>query len=217
MAKKDQQAGPSAAGIQNREVLQRMNFLYQASSYLANVSALASSSDPARAKSLGGLSRQYTKDMGDIALKTVTKLDPTVKRTLCARCGSLMLPGRTARPSLEVSGLHRHRARVTCSHCGHARSLPAPPLGDVEHQPEAPATQPEAENVSVNPSHVDAAQPEVKGKKRSRSKGKHDTTARKRQRRRARPPVVGFVPLFARDDAGHAVFAGSERVDVPLS
>ncbi|KZO95586.1 hypothetical protein CALVIDRAFT_564633 [Calocera viscosa TUFC12733] len=77
MAKKDQQAGPSSTGIQNREALQRMNFLYQASSYLANVSALASTSDPARARSLGGLSRQYARDMGEIALKTVTKLDPT--------------------------------------------------------------------------------------------------------------------------------------------
>ncbi|KAG7698250.1 hypothetical protein KL930_001911 [Ogataea haglerorum] len=65
---------------------QRLGFLYQAAARL----------DPDSA-----LSRMYLRNMDVVAKKTVLKLDPSVKRTLCKKCHRLQVPGRTASIRIE--------------------------------------------------------------------------------------------------------------------
>ncbi|KAG7825322.1 hypothetical protein KL909_001614 [Ogataea angusta] len=65
---------------------QRLGFLYQAAAQL----------DPNSA-----LSRMYLRNMDVVAKKTVLKLDPSVKRTVCKKCHRLQLPGRTASIRVE--------------------------------------------------------------------------------------------------------------------
>ncbi|KAG7890688.1 hypothetical protein KL905_000973 [Ogataea polymorpha] len=65
---------------------QRLGFLYQAAAQL----------DPN-----GALSRMYLRNMDVVAKKTVLKLDPSLKRTVCKKCHRLQLPGRTASIRIE--------------------------------------------------------------------------------------------------------------------
>ncbi|KAG7881543.1 hypothetical protein KL937_001166 [Ogataea polymorpha] len=65
---------------------QRLGFLYQAAAQL----------DPN-----GALSRMYLRNMDVVAKKTVLKLDPSLKRTICKKCHRLQLPGRTASIRIE--------------------------------------------------------------------------------------------------------------------
>eukprot|EP01105_Mastigella_eilhardi_P017756 TRINITY_DN4098_c0_g1_i2.p1 TRINITY_DN4098_c0_g1~~TRINITY_DN4098_c0_g1_i2.p1 ORF type:complete len:109 (-),score=27.02 TRINITY_DN4098_c0_g1_i2:204-497(-) len=64
-----------------------MNFLYQASYLVA----------PANAD----LSRFYNCTLQRIAHKLVLRLSPNVKRTICKRCFTLLVPGRTATVSIR--------------------------------------------------------------------------------------------------------------------
>lgn len=89
MAKKQRpQGGEDAQAqlVQNRDILQRLNFLYQASAYLAHASPPDAARAPAstsRARnaarhrhtlSLHDLSRAYTQSMRAVGLRTVTRM-----------------------------------------------------------------------------------------------------------------------------------------------
>ncbi|KAI9565161.1 hypothetical protein GHT06_008937 [Daphnia sinensis] len=64
---------------------QRMNFLYQASVVMLNAVPSCSS-----------LSSFYGTNMVSIGKKLQLKLDPSLKRTMCKGCKSLLIPGKTA-------------------------------------------------------------------------------------------------------------------------
>ena len=113
-AKNEPEALPTA--IANKDTLQRLNFLYQASTHLATVAAAseATPDGPTQPSSLTMLSRTYSKSIKVIGRKTLVRMyvfffsmdrvfelkshhsDPTVKRTLCKGCNIVLLAGNTA-------------------------------------------------------------------------------------------------------------------------
>ena len=108
MAKKDKDPTPNPASIQNREIIQRLNFIYQASVYLTNLSQDVPSTDAnptgsdahqtrtgdkeerrayrRRIRTTNDLARAYVDTMTTVGKKT------TVKMYVCAR--SIQLNGR---------------------------------------------------------------------------------------------------------------------------
>jgi len=66
--------------------------------------------------------------MKAIGQKTVVKLDPSVKRTICKGCDSLLIPGVTATVRSKSSSSHQKLVRLLCLSCMAARRIPAPPL-----------------------------------------------------------------------------------------
>jgi ribonuclease P protein subunit RPR2 len=128
MAKKQHNiAPPNPHSVPNRDIMQRLNFLYQASTWLSSLPATkCSATQPAALPvtspdTKGGkvtlvtpayLSRSYVSSMKAIGQKTVVKLlvcsfylagrhaesrrDPSVKRTICKGCNTLLIPGMTA-------------------------------------------------------------------------------------------------------------------------
>jgi len=89
MAKKQQSAAPpNPHNVPNRDIMQRLNFLYQASTYLSSLSATQggstlASSDPKERETRTDklplatpayLSRAYVSSMKTIGQKTVVKL-----------------------------------------------------------------------------------------------------------------------------------------------
>jgi len=89
MAKKQQRAAPANPhNVPNRDIMQRLNFLYQASTYLSSLSAAKgsaapTSSDPREREKQTNkqplatpayLSRAYVSSMKTIGQKTVVKL-----------------------------------------------------------------------------------------------------------------------------------------------
>ncbi|XP_062508665.1 ribonuclease P protein subunit p21-like [Corticium candelabrum] len=90
--------------VQHRELFQRMNYLYQAAHF-----ALHHFSQNA------DLARFYCSTMKSVAKKSVLRMDFRIKRTLCKRCSSLLVSGKTA--TVRVKGRRQCHVVVTCRHC----------------------------------------------------------------------------------------------------
>ncbi|KAH9061229.1 Rpr2-domain-containing protein [Lactarius vividus] len=235
MGKKNKDEAPNPNGIVNRDTLQRLNFLYQASTYLDSISYKSDvrpkvdsptdtteevptgASGSARlttglAKTqLGRKERRrkkqviqaadigqgYVRAMRLIGQKTTPVTDPTVKRTLCKGCDTVLIPGLSATVrvngellswTFSCSNNHRHLVTTTCLRCKSSRRIPAPPV-----------LRPE----SAAPPRGGAAM-EV-----DKSRG---LAPRKSKRRRGPPPR--FPPLFERE--GHVVFRGLVQIEPKL-
>ncbi|KAH8992756.1 Rpr2-domain-containing protein [Lactarius hatsudake] len=226
MGKKNKDETPNPNGVVNRDILQRLNFLYQASTYLESISCnsdvrpkVDSATDTTEgvptgasgsARSTAGLAKAqlgrkerrrkrrvilaadigqgYVRAMRLIGQKTTVKMDPTVKRTLCKGCDTVLIPGLSATVRVNGSNNHRHLVTTTCLRCKSSRRIPAPPV----LKPELAA-----------PLHEDAVM-EV-----DKSGG---STPRKSKRRRGPPPRS--PPLFERE--GHVVFRGLVQIEPKL-
>ena len=104
MAKKDE-----TSSVSNKDVLQRLSFMYQASTYL---NGLPPPPDKKRQRlTTQDLSRSYIDSMKSVGKRTTVKMsvgydiqrsrphkirDPSVKRTLCKGCNTVLVPGSTA-------------------------------------------------------------------------------------------------------------------------
>ncbi|KAI9442262.1 Rpr2-domain-containing protein [Lactarius indigo] len=217
MGKKNKDEVPNPNGVVNRDILQRLNFLYQASAYLESMSSksdvrpeVCSSTDvmedvsadvSGSARPTAGLTKAqlgrrerrrkrrviqaadigqgYVRAMRLIGQKTTVKMDPSVKRTLCKGCDTILIPGLSATVRVNGSNNHRHLVTTTCFRCKSSRRIPAPPV----LKPDSAAP------------HDDAVM-EV-----DKSGG---SAPRKSKRRRGPPPRS--PPLFERE--GHVIFRG---------
>ncbi|KAI0268732.1 RNAse P Rpr2/Rpp21/SNM1 subunit domain-containing protein [Gloeopeniophorella convolvens] len=222
MGKKNKDEAPNPSSIANRDILQRLNFLYQASVYLDSVSRqfdcstrsgaivhdeIADASKTAegqtsasakpdaapipRAKGkrhrreirAADIGQGYVRSMRLIGQKTTVKMDPTVKRTLCKGCDTVLIPGASAIVRVNRSSNHRHLITTTCLRCRLARRIPAPPV---------PVPEPSESELGVG----------------ALSSEHQDETSKKARRRRGPPPRL--PPLFERE--GHVVFRGHVQI-----
>ncbi|POW06107.1 hypothetical protein PSTT_09241, partial [Puccinia striiformis] len=74
-----------------------------------------------------GLSRVLSKSMKVIAKKSVLRMDPSVKRSICRSCHLLLIPGTTSTTKILRSSSHRHKVKTRCLSCSHERQIPHPP------------------------------------------------------------------------------------------
>ena len=141
-----------------------------------------------------------------VGLTTYTIRDPTVKRTLCRGCDTVLIPGLSATVRVNSawfstrimilvqfshnidflilgSNAHRHVITTTCLRCKSARRIPAPPVVD-------PGTVPGEDTVIEG----DISGPSIPLKSR---------------RRRGPPPRP--PPLFERE--GHVIFRGNVQIE----
>jgi len=225
---KDADQVPNPNSVSNRDILQRLNFLYQASVYLNSVSPRQPSTsndipkmevvrDGEKHKkkkklrsnviSTTDLSRSYIKSMKIVGQKTTVKMDPSVKRTLCKGCNIVLMSGSTATIRVKSSPSHGHAVTYTCTSCNTSRRIPAPPTlfpEQLDVSITSPSTsQPtqsaqEQEHMSIDPPQIEAQ--------------KQNQATKKNLKRKKKPPIPRLPPLFARD-VGHIVFRGNERLD----
>ncbi|KAF7428071.1 hypothetical protein PC9H_007290 [Pleurotus ostreatus] len=189
MAKKGKAGGQNPQAVPNRDIIQRMNFLYQASSYLNSISSHSTDSDettPTRIQS-GDISSKYIEMMKTVGQKTLVKIDPTVKRTLCKGCDTVLQPGINTSVRINRPPSHGHAVTYTCNRCKTSRRIPAPPTVQQSETAVAPPEyHPESGDIIMGPTTV--------------------RPPRKLKGVRPRQP-----PLFARP--GHVIFRGNEVVD----
>ncbi|XP_046739555.1 ribonuclease P protein subunit p21 isoform X2 [Diprion similis] len=95
---------------QGKDVLERMNYLYQASHLMA-----IQSKNPVAASYYGNI-------MLGCAKKAVLRMSPDVKRTICKRCQLPLIPGDTARVRLVSKPMKL--VKWTCLTCGATRKFP---------------------------------------------------------------------------------------------
>ncbi|XP_038668710.1 ribonuclease P protein subunit p21 [Scyliorhinus canicula] len=101
-------------GVKDKEAFQRLNFLYQAAHCVL-------AQNPENEE----LARFYAYTQRTISKRLVQRQDPSVKRTICKCCSSLLLPGLTA------TVRQRKRAQrvtiVRCLTCGVTKRFPRKP------------------------------------------------------------------------------------------
>ncbi|KAF8125018.1 RNAse P Rpr2/Rpp21/SNM1 subunit domain-containing protein [Mycena galopus ATCC 62051] len=189
MAKKnkDDAQAPNATNIVNRDIMQRLNFMYQASVYLSGVLPVPPQKTPAtpqkrtkksRKMNVHDLSKSYINSMKVVASKTMVTMDPAVKRTLCNGCNIVLVPGSTATVRVKSSKVHKHVMHYRCTSCNSTRRIPAPPTLPL------PGPSTFAQEAAMDTD----AQP-VKKKSAAR-----------------------LLPLFARE--GHTVLCGNDKLEI---
>ncbi|KAL4262561.1 Rpr2-domain-containing protein [Pleurotus pulmonarius] len=188
MAKKGKAGGTNPQAVPNRDIIQRMNFLYQASSYLNSIPSHSDSHEttPNRIQS-EDISSRYIGMMKTVGQKTLVKIDPTVKRTLCKGCNTVLQPGINTTVRITKLSSHGHAVTYTCNRCKTSRRIPAPPtMGQSEKVAAPPEHHPESGDFIMEAATV---------------RSPHNS-----KRVRPRQP-----PLFSRP--GHVIFRGNEVVD----
>ncbi|KAF8625603.1 hypothetical protein AX15_005283 [Amanita polypyramis BW_CC] len=262
MAKKDKDQTPNPTSIQNKDIIQRLNFLYQASVYLTNLSKDVPSTTPVgagreryskaaasnlesrpidahpahsddkeknkeerratrrRIRTTDDLARAYIDTMTTVGKKTTVKMDPSIKRTLCKACNSVLIPGVSVRVRIKGSTSHKHAIVLKCVRCEYARKIPAPERNgwdgrarwDVQEGAEGTEDSKGVEEVGGGGVNKDEGKEEVVAQTNEQEGNKAKTKKKKGKKKQVHPPL----PLSARRDAGHVVFRGNERVDVAM-
>ncbi|KIJ39862.1 hypothetical protein M422DRAFT_174598 [Sphaerobolus stellatus SS14] len=198
---------PRPNSVTNREIYQRMNFLYQASSYLKSIEAVTASNNEVdgheptqkqkrRRIAVGDLGSSYVRSMRAVGNKSVTKMDPNVKRTLCGSCDTVLLPGVTASVRVKGTSGRSNKVLYTCLSCDASRAIPAPPVGSSSSFTSVPTIPNETTTSIATPGLTVSADTDA------------TMSSKKTKRIRAKKPRP--LPLFARPDAGHIVYIGNE-------
>ncbi|KAL5485179.1 hypothetical protein ACEPAI_7821 [Sanghuangporus weigelae] len=249
MAKKNKDDTPNPNSIPNRDIVQRLNFLYQASSYLNGLGVVQGVSGPsnvavhsktedvedrngkecpssAKTKEMAcgmrkrpgqrkatahDLARSYVKSMKIIGQKTNVKMDPSVKRTMCKGCNTLLMPGVTAKVRVKPLPSHGHAVSYTCMNCSFSRRIPAPPTTDRVAQPVQDSTV-TTQDMQVDPVDklLDSVKEEVPAGSLAHN-GKGKQLERRKQNRKKKHIKPRPLPFFER--AEHLIFVGNDRVD----
>ncbi|XP_029988527.1 ribonuclease P protein subunit p21 [Sphaeramia orbicularis] len=101
-----------ATSLKDKEAYQRLNFLYQAAHCVL-------SQNPNNTE----LARFYCFTQKTIARRLVLRQDPSVKRTLCKKCCSLLIPGVTATTRQRRKNSKTRFTVVRCLSCGQRKTL----------------------------------------------------------------------------------------------
>jgi ribonuclease P protein subunit RPR2 len=130
---------PSKPNAPNPHIYARINFLYQSAQLLSysQVSDTTTTTPHPPPSSPGtgpssantSLSRFYLSNARAVAKKSVLRIAPAVKRTICKRCDALLIPGATSTHSI-VNDSHNGRKPwadvlvVECKGCGAVKRFP---------------------------------------------------------------------------------------------
>lgn len=99
-----------AGHVKDKEAYQRLNYLYQAAHCVL-------SQNPENVE----LARFYCFTQKTIARRLVLRQDPSVKRRLCRKCCSLLLPGVTATARQRKDRWRNRKTVVRCLSCGQSK------------------------------------------------------------------------------------------------
>ncbi|KTW32048.1 uncharacterized protein T551_00730 [Pneumocystis jirovecii RU7] len=113
--------------IPQQELYSRFSFLYQAANIYATHSIL-NQDKYINSHSEQALSKFYINTAKKIARKAVLKINPSIKRTLCRRCDTILLPGITSSIKIEnFSKKNKNKADIsviTCNFCNTQKKYP---------------------------------------------------------------------------------------------
>ncbi|XP_028300819.1 ribonuclease P protein subunit p21 [Gouania willdenowi] len=101
-----------AQPLKDKEAYQRLNYLYQAAHCVL-------SQNPKNVE----LARFYCFTQKTIARRLVIRQDPSVKRTLCKNCSSLLIPGVTATIRQRKKKGRTRFTVIRCLSCGQSKSF----------------------------------------------------------------------------------------------
>nr|XP_015216530.1 PREDICTED: ribonuclease P protein subunit p21 isoform X1 [Lepisosteus oculatus]XP_015216531.1 PREDICTED: ribonuclease P protein subunit p21 isoform X1 [Lepisosteus oculatus]XP_015216532.1 PREDICTED: ribonuclease P protein subunit p21 isoform X1 [Lepisosteus oculatus]XP_015216533.1 PREDICTED: ribonuclease P protein subunit p21 isoform X1 [Lepisosteus oculatus] len=155
--------------IKDKEAFQRLNFLYQAAHCVL-------AQNPENVE----LARFYCFTQKTISKRLVLRQDPSVKRTLCKKCCSLLVPGVTATVRQRRCSRRQRMTMVRCLSCGQTKRFPNNPgyqlwvdrpEAQLENQPQLDNTAQALRWVFVSTEHNPGTKSQQKGKPTSGKAG----------------------------------------------
>jgi ribonuclease P protein subunit RPR2 len=147
---------PAAQSVPNRDVIQRLSYSYQASAFIASIASTSgikntptslhqdqnqpqSQNQPQNQNrqtrrrdrrvttvNTHDIGRRWAQEIKNAAKKATVRLDPSIKRTLCKTCSSILMPGYNVSIRIKPSKSHKHHVRYTCNTCTTHLRIPAP-------------------------------------------------------------------------------------------
>ncbi|XP_067254710.1 ribonuclease P protein subunit p21 [Chanodichthys erythropterus] len=105
-----------AGNIKDKEAYQRLNFLYQAAHCVL-------AQNPENTE----LARFYCFTQKTISKRLVLRQDPSVKRTICKKCCTLLVPGVTSTVRQKRGPRRQRKTVVRCLSCGLTKRFPNNP------------------------------------------------------------------------------------------
>ncbi|KAI5968268.1 hypothetical protein CANMA_002484 [Candida margitis] len=115
---------PTSKQIPNRDNFARLNYLYQ----LSNHFTVGSSCSSSCSSSNQSLARGYDRNLDLLSKRTLSKLSPSVKRSICKKCHVLLIPGMTM--SIRLENLSKSQDPKNdvfvnkCLNCGECKRFP---------------------------------------------------------------------------------------------
>lgn len=100
------------SGLKDKDAYMRLNFLYQAAHCVL-------AQNPENTE----LARFYCFTQKTIARRLVLRQDPSVKRSLCKKCCSLLIPGVTATTRQKKKKYKARFTVTTCLSCGEKKTF----------------------------------------------------------------------------------------------
>ncbi|KAF8623285.1 hypothetical protein AX15_006433, partial [Amanita polypyramis BW_CC] len=79
-----------------------------------------------RLRTTDELSRAHVHTIIMVGKRATVKMDPSIKRTLCKSCKSVLVPGAIVIIRIKRSSSHKYALVPKCMKCGYARRMPAP-------------------------------------------------------------------------------------------
>ncbi|KAK9451895.1 RNAse P Rpr2/Rpp21/SNM1 subunit domain-containing protein [Limtongia smithiae] len=165
--------------IKNRDQYLRASFLYQAAHLMGGVDGGGAGGECGEASALP-LSRFYVSQMRAVARKSVIRLDPEIKRTMCKRCDTVLTAGVTCAAVVENLS-HRRLAHADvlvhkCMACGLAKRYPVGRNREyVPHSGRAVVTAAGQAHGKQNQTHKS----QTRTQKQEKQKQTHDQTERR--------------------------------------
>ena len=106
----------------NAHLLARLSHLHRASDALSGSEAQAT-------PPMTNLSRFYLTHLRSVAKKSVLRLGPSIKRTICKRCDTLLVPGTSCEHRVENKSKNGRKKWadvliVECKACGSVKRFP---------------------------------------------------------------------------------------------
>uniref|UniRef100_A0A8C1SKZ5 Ribonuclease P 21 subunit n=1 Tax=Cyprinus carpio TaxID=7962 RepID=A0A8C1SKZ5_CYPCA len=130
-----------AGNIKDKEAYQRLNFLYQVGEFMCQIISISPnllvmfSDDGSQAAHCvlaqnpenTELARFYCLTQKTISKRLVLRQDPSVKRTICKKCCTLLIPGVTSTVRQKRGPMRRRKTIVRCLSCGVTKQFPNNP------------------------------------------------------------------------------------------
>ncbi|EPS36312.1 hypothetical protein H072_10209 [Dactylellina haptotyla CBS 200.50] len=121
---------PAVPPPPQRAVLSRLSFLHQAAALLSLPSLPHPPQDDASSPVPPvGLGRYYTSQLLSVSKKSVQRLSPAVKHTICKRCSSVLTPGVSCTTRVENKSKHGKKPWadvlvIQCNFCQACKRYP---------------------------------------------------------------------------------------------
>lgn len=103
MGKKDNKKNNASTSKQvaNRDNFARLNYLYQLSNHLITTPTSKTTTSSNNSSLQSFLARGYDRNLDLLSKRTLSKLSPSMKRTICKKCHVMLIPGLTMSIQME--------------------------------------------------------------------------------------------------------------------